>query len=142
MADKYDDDLADIKPIKPGTIMADWFENGIRAIVMRGPGSYCAYLGVPSDHPLAGFHYDSIPLDCHGGLTFASEGQDHFPEGFYWYGWDYNHAGDRAALHYDTYIPSLETGKSWSLGEVKAETHQVIYDFGRLVKLAERIKAK
>jgi hypothetical protein len=40
--------------------------------------------------------YDKVPVECHGGLTFAG----YFPKnkGIYtkgwWIGWDYAHAGD------------------------------------------------
>ena len=55
-----------------GRIVFDKFEDGIRFIVMRGPASWCAYVGIPNDHPLAGFDYDSLAdINAHGGLTFA-----------------------------------------------------------------------
>jgi len=81
------------------TVFVDRHEDGYRFLVMRGPASVVAYLGVPESHPLAGRAYDDLPLDCHGGLTFAGLGggkRDAFPAGWYWYGWDYAHSGDRS----------------------------------------------
>jgi hypothetical protein len=90
----YDDDFSDLSKVKRGTVVADWYKDGVRFLVIVHYG-FCVYLGVPIDHPLAGFSYDDIPLDCHGGLTFAGEGEGEYrPKHFYFYGWDYAHAGD------------------------------------------------
>ena len=83
-----------------GTIYHDEIREGVRLLILRGPVSVNAYLGVPLDHPLAGFHYNDIPLDVHGGLTFSSKGATRktttWPASWWWYGWDYGHAGDKS----------------------------------------------
>jgi len=135
-----------------GTIVADWFDEGLRIIIMRGPGSFCVYLGVPLEHPIAGFDYDSIPLDCHGGLTFSSDGQrkgrkldekiPKWPEGFWWYGYDFAHLGDK--LVFD--VPGLsdygKEDRNWTIKEIKDDAWTAIYELKKLMKLAERIKNK
>lgn len=32
------------------------------------------YVALPKEHPFNGVHYDSIPVDIHGGLTYAEWG--------------------------------------------------------------------
>lgn len=80
----------------PGKIYADWEQDNYRCLVMRGPSSICGYIGVKPDHPYFGKDYSSLEhyIECHGGLTFAREGNGHWPEGYWWFGWDYAHYGD------------------------------------------------
>ena len=136
--------------MKEGEILEDWHVGCVRAIIMRGPASLCAYLGVPEGHPLAEQDYDSIPLNCHGGLTFASKGEgrkkEHgWPEGYYWYGWDYSHCDDAAVYSFESYMLAIEPnprGKQWTVKEVKDEVKDVLWDFKILCELAETITNK
>lgn len=143
--------------VESGTILADWYEDGVRVLIMRGPGSLCAYIGVPSGHPLAGFDYDDIPLDCHGGLTFSrSEDQklkdgtnNLWPSGYWWYGWDYAHAGDFSFTDLRPEIMAIKMkyesfgqDKQWTVDEVKNDIRDVVYDFKKLINLAEKINNK
>ena len=125
-----------------GTIYEDWFDGGVRCIIMRGPVALCAYLGVPEDHPLAGTSYDDLPLRCHGGLTFSEKGGGKWhPAGFWWFGWDYAHAGD--FCFYDLKQGAVYSrDKKWTVDEVRAEVSDVLWDFKKLVKLAETTKVK
>jgi len=129
------------KPI--GTILHDVFEEGVRFIVMRGPFALCGYVGIPSEHPLAGHDYDNIPVEAHGGLTFGAEGDGLRPKGFYWYGWDYGHAGDYC-FHDDTFPTELriESDKKWLLEDVIEDSWDALYDFRKLVQLAEKISRR
>jgi hypothetical protein len=71
--------------------------SGLRALVLRGPFCFCAYVGVQADHTLAGL--EEFDFECHWGITWKSWGDDEFlPAGWYWWGWDYGHAGDRMDL--------------------------------------------
>jgi hypothetical protein len=137
------------KNFNQGEIIKDWMEGGIRCLIMRGPASFCAYLGVPEGHPLEGFSYDDIPLDCHGGLTFAgiNKSGGTRPKNWYFYGWDYAHAGDKC--HYEIELPQfsevgkiIENGKDWTDEEVEHEIRSVLYDFKIIVNLAEKIANK
>lgn len=129
----------ELKDVEPGTILHDEIKDGIRFIVMRGPSALCAYVGVPSDHPLAGFDYEGVPVNCHGGLTFSREGGDEWPEGWYWYGWDYAHAGD--AVLFDRQY-GLGDDVEWAVDDVIKDSWGAIYDFRELARLAEKIAAK
>lgn len=130
-----------IRAKKAGTILHDVFDEGIRFIVMRGPSNLCAYVGLPLKHPLAGFHYDDVPLNAHGGLTFAGEGDTLRPTGFFWYGWDYGHCRDR--IFYADDLPASlqsDTDKKWLVEDVIEDSWETIYDFKALARLAEKIK--
>ena len=143
MAEKNALTWEQIKQEKSGTILHDVFEDGVRFIVMRGPCSLCAYVGIPSEHPLAGLNYEDLPIRAHGGLTFGDEGDGEYrPKGFYWYGWDYGHCGD-CAFYYDKEPNLISLGdKKWLVEDVIKDSWETIYDFRQLVRLAERIKDK
>lgn len=138
-----DEGWSQVVEAKSGTIFEDWYEENVRVLVMRGPSALCAYVGLLKDHPLAGLRYDLILLECHGGLTFSRTGDGkRWPEDYYWYGWDYSHAGDYATYYDDS--PRMVTGcqgdKKWTVAEVKEEAKWVAWDFARLMKLAEIIR--
>ena len=109
----------------------------------RQPYAWCVYLGVPLDHPLAGFDYDNIPLSVHGGLTFAREGEGgkYRPKGWYWYGWDYGHCDDASVYDFKS-VTTFDAGKKWTLKEVKDEAQYAAWDFAKLKSLTERIANK
>lgn len=122
---------------------AEWREDGLWVIVLSmGGRNFCTYIGLPIDHPLAGYHHDLLPVGCHGGLTFSGEGDGKYrPEGYYWYGWDYGHAGDKTWYGDDT--PDFEFDeKDWTLGEVKDDARSAIYDMSTLKRLSESIYSK
>lgn len=121
-----------------GTMAADWFEDGTRIIVLRGPTCFCSYLGIAKDHPLANHDYDDLPIDCHGGLTYAGEGLRGAPEGYFWYGYDYGHCDDYSHMPKISGIVKLR-GKDWTLDEVVTDAWGAVYDFKRLLKISERI---
>jgi len=120
-----------------GTIYKDWYEKGVRCIIMRGPCSLCAYLGILETHPLANRNYDDIPLEVHGGLTFSDRGDSYRPKGFYWYGWDYAHSGDYPFYNLKYPIYESGSGKKWTVEEVEAEVRYALPDFKKLMKIAE-----
>ena len=125
--------------LESSTIVADWYDEGIRIIIVRGPASFNCYIGVPETHPLAGHDYDSLSIDCHGGLTYSGKGDDeYFPKGFWWYGWDYSHLGDYS--FYDVKYNKLSDEKKWTPNVIKKDSWGAIYDFKKLMKLAEKIK--
>lgn len=113
--------------VKIGTTLYEWEEDGIRFIIIQGRFGLCAYLGIDNRHPLAGFHYNEIPLKCHGGLTCARnrDGSERSrtiwkPLGYYWYGWSY-------------------IDRKWKLEEVIEDSQETIKEFKKLVKLVELI---
>lgn len=100
----------------------------LRGLIVQGPFSLCAYLGVPREHWLA--HMEELDFPCHWGVTFSAEGDGELrPADWYWYGWDYAHAGDALQLppELKALLPeSLRPGrqaKQWTVEEVE---HEVI----------------
>lgn len=127
--------------MESGTILKDSFDEGVRTLIMRGRRALCAYVGIPLGHPLAGHNYDDIPIPCHGGLTYAGEGSEGYrPVGFYWYGWDYAHFGDRAFFDFD--FSSSFPRQEWLVKDVESDMWEAVYDFKKLVKLAEVIQKR
>ena len=110
------------------TVYYDWQESGFRCLVLRGPAHVCAYIGVKESHPFYGKDYSDLNIDCHGGLTFASNGEDDssWPSGWWWLGWDYGHYND--ASLYNIKYESL-TGIEWTPEMVKREFPEVIAQF-------------
>lgn len=143
-----------IKPAKPtpktaraidvkevGRVVFDKFEDGVRFVIVRGPASWCAYAGIQKDHPLAGFGYDDLMgVNAHGGLTYAGNGVTGVPDGYYWYGWDYAHAGDVSV--YDHKYGKTPDEHDWTLDEVIEDSWSALYDIKKIATLAEKIKAK
>jgi len=129
----------ELKAESVGAILHDEFKGGFRFIIMRGPASLCAYIGIPSEHPLANQSYDDLPVDCHGGLTFSSEGKELWPKGFFWYGWDYAHSGDHCFYDDERIYKSVSEGKKWLVKDVEEDSWSAICDFEGLMRLAENI---
>ncbi len=122
-----------------GTVFHDEFkEEGFRFIVLQGPLHLCAYVGVPVEHPLAGFNYEDVPVSCHGGLTYGQAGDDKYlPKGFFWYGWDYAHSGDA------TYNPAIHLGEhKWMVAEVVKDAWDAMWYFEKLIKLSVQMAEK
>ncbi len=132
----------EVLKIPEGEILEDDYEAGVRFIVMRGVVSLCAYIGIPEDHILAGLNCDQLPLDCHGGLTYASvTGNLYLPEGLYWYGWSYAHSGDANVHHYGANgkVRFAWQGlalREWTVDEVKAEAKEACWQFRGLIQLS------
>ena len=115
-------------------------EDGIKVLIMRGPAAWCAYLGIEENHPLAGKDYDSIPLNVHGGLTYAGKGDDEMrPSGYYWYGWDYGHCDDWCS--YESALPPSYFGdaKKWTLKEVESDAQFAAWEMAKIKKLVETV---
>lgn len=135
------DDFKAVIDAKPGHVFFDAFDDGIRIIVLRGPVALCAYLGIPQAHPLAGFDYDALPLRVHGGLTYSGKDITGAPDGFHWFGWDYAHSGDKC-VYRDGIPDHHKDSHAWTAAEVIAEAKDAVWDFRKLVVLAERIQLK
>jgi hypothetical protein len=126
---------------KVGAIVHDVFDEKLRFIVMRGPVSWCAYVGIPDKHPLSGLCYDDLDgfVDAHGGLTFRGEGDEPYPwpKGYYWYGWDYAHFGDRCIYHG---MDDASTDEhDWTIDEVIEDSKSAIESFKNLMTLADKL---
>lgn len=84
-----------------------WFDekSGLPCLIVRGPsGALCGYVGVGEKHPYFKKDYNDVPVEVHGGLTFADhcclereEGICHIWHGDgerWWLGFDCAHAWD------------------------------------------------
>jgi hypothetical protein len=135
----------DLSKLEMGTALVDAYEHNIRYRVMRAGASLTVYVGVPIDHPLAGLDYNEIPISVHGGLTFGKEGEGEFhPEGWYWYGWDYAHLGDRTfyELEYSDMFQG-HNDKEWTVEDVINDSYwDGFYQFSQLKKLIETVTSR
>lgn len=127
-----------VEPQEAKTV-SDKHQEGIRVLVKSVRGShFCVYLGVPSAHPAAGLPYDDVSINCHGGLTFAGEGDGKFmPKGYYWYGYDYAHAGDKLERDMPDFGDRDE--HRWTLDEVLQDAWGAVYDLKHFMASAEKI---
>jgi len=57
-------------------------------------GFRCGYVKLPEDNVYFGKSCENIPIDCHGGLTFAASYLGHDTEDSWWIGFDCGHAND------------------------------------------------
>lgn len=92
------------------TVEKDWTTKaGLRAVVIvvsfttDSSGKElkhhrCGYVGVTPDSIFVDASYDSLPIDCHGGLTYSSSAvwRKRFPveSTLYWFGFDCGHCDD------------------------------------------------
>ena len=101
------------------------YKNYHYAIVSFGSHP-CAYIELPKGHKYYGKDYDDIPIDCHGGLTYSSEGilpsSSIYHRDGYWIGWDYAHLGDYCGW----FNVFDNTGKKWTTEEILQEVKEVI----------------
>jgi hypothetical protein len=131
----------EIKRTGIGTVLHDQIEGNIRFIIIRGRLSLCSYIGIPQDHPLAGFHHNAIPIRCHGGLSCSRKrdgtvrSRTIWPLGYYWYGWTYAHEGDCD-------LEGHHLGRQWLLKDVINDSQNVLNDFKKLVELVDAIQER
>lgn len=117
-------------------------ETGGRYLVVRGFLSFCVYVGVPASHPFAGMQ--DLRLSRRQNYERWGEAGTLWPEGYYWWGWDY--AGVGSVLEADVFIPDDLPAelknmlhrmmnrpkvagmpvKKWTLGEVEAEAKDAL----------------
>lgn len=139
-----------------GTTLRDYEdpESGLRMLVTKGPFSYCAYVGIRAEHPLAGIPH--LRFSCHHGITFSGWGVEGSmrPAGYYWWGWDYGHCTDyvdwELTLPPDAPRPLQEamarlsdlrqrsgeafSQKRWTLGEVAEEAMDALLELKQWLK--------
>lgn len=141
----------DFTDVRKATLVETWFDEGLKITILSLRSHFTAYIGIHLSHPLAGKSYDDLPINAHGGLTYSNEGDDEpLEKGYWWYGWDYAHAGDYHYPGEDMIEKYKEEGlfqkrddeKDWTLKEVKSDSWEPIYEMKKLMKLAEDITNK
>ncbi len=157
-------DLGDNSPLQladipPNTVLRDFIddETGLRGLVVRGPIVFCAYVGVRSDHTLAGL--EELDFDCHYGITFQSWGStDSIREpDWYWWGWDYGHFSDQMDLMsllpldaprelreaYTRMQAAMDglarSPKNWTIGEIERNVREVIAELTTALRHSNKL---
>lgn len=81
---------------------------GLDCMIVRGGlGALCGYVGVTPDHPYYGHDYPDVPVEAHGGLTYADACHGvicHVPDDpssddVWWFGFD--------CAHYQDLVPHM-----------------------------------
>lgn len=123
-----------------------------RGLIIRGLFGPCAYIGVPMEHCLDDM--ESLRFDCHGGVTFRGPGDGTIrPEGWYWYGWDYQHPTDKVMLpelSEDEFPSELiellkstyGSGKAWRVAEIEHDIIDVAVNVARALEEGRRATVK
>ena len=82
-------------PVKPFAVLKEWDHAGLKCAVSQAHeyGHLCGYVRVPPGHPLYGKDYDGIPVEVHGGVTFAEQEPCAHEDGQgWWFGFDCGHS--------------------------------------------------
>jgi hypothetical protein len=83
------------------------------------------YVGLPSWHPYYNMDYDSIPIDCHGGLTFGQLDED---EDLWVIGFDTSHFGDNKLI--------------WTKNRIQEECERIVEQCTELKESQRVLKLK
>lgn len=118
-----------------------------RGLIIQGFIGYCAYVGVPEEHWLA--EMDEVPFECHKGVNFQGKGGDGIrPEGWFWFGWDYQHAGDKCSFPKDILkdLPAdlaakiqlnNANGQEWTIPEIEQDLIDVAVELMAMLNIVE-----
>ena len=125
-----------------GTVYHREITDGYQFVILRGPACICAYIGVPKAHPLAKIDsYDNLPLSVHGGLTYCGmNGIKELEGDWMFWGYDHAHGGDRC--FYDSVFRDDNKDTEWTPRAIKDAAWSPLYDFKKLMGLAEIIAAR
>ncbi|WP_178914064.1 hypothetical protein [Furfurilactobacillus rossiae] len=89
-------------------------------------GHLCGYVELPSKHPYYGSDYEDIPVDVHGGLTYAMQNEEYWEIGF-----DCAHLGDIIPGLID-HISALPNEHYWTIQDVEHELYKLVDQLDRL----------
>ncbi len=85
----------------------------------------CAYVDV-TNTTWHGKDYCDIDIECHCGLTYASEHLATIEKKGWFIGWDYAHYCDFAGYYLESYSDLRTHGKMWTTKEIVDECKAVI----------------
>lgn len=129
-------------PVQPYKIEREWEYAGLKCavVVARENQHRCGYVRLPPTHPMYEKHYDDIPAEVHGGLTFCDIESCVEKDGKgWWIGFDCAHSGDAM---YDPnyvlgnvarYIYNHPNDHYWTQAEVELETESLADQMGKLI---------
>jgi hypothetical protein len=105
---------------------------GYKCLIIRHPEMkhLCGYVGVPEGHKYYKKHYDEVPLEVHGGLTFSDWWEDE-NDSLWYLGFDCAHSWD---LSPGMHLPRKELTKSkyWiTINGVKQEQEYIERDLSK-----------
>lgn len=116
---------------------------GLPCIMRRVPGRghWCGYAAVPPGHPFHGRHNEYVPVDVHGGLTYAEGCADDVchvpdpgePDDVWWFGFDCAHGGDLS--------PSANALSSFYFRSSRDVYRDITYVRSETERLAEQLAA-
>ena len=85
----------------------------------------CAYVDV-SNTSFHGMDYGTIDIECHCGLTYASNRLFTVEKEGWFIGWDYAHYCDFAGYYLNSLVEISTQGKMWTTKEIVEECKAVI----------------
>ncbi|HWC37767.1 MAG TPA: hypothetical protein VG476_04520 [Acidimicrobiales bacterium] len=115
-------------------------ESGLPGLIVRSyySGALCGYVAVAPGHPAYECHYDAVPAEVHGGLTYSDHCRPpicHIPEpgepdDVWWLGFDCAHAYD--------FIPKeaavlQREAHDWDLAYVKSQVEDLAWQLRQMV---------
>jgi len=121
----------------------EWMFKGFPCLIRRPTmGHLCGYVAIPLGHPYYQKNIDEIPLDVHGGITWASHSdQDlcfsNMCEGidsFWWIGFDCGHAGDL--------IPGIYNSRKENISNMKNPSKEFELSFLGTYRDIEYVKSQ
>jgi len=100
----------------------EWEAHGLKCKVLFVRQTHrCGYVGVPKSHIAFDKDYDDLPIDVHGGLTYADREKD----GLCWFGFDCAHYMDKVMWPKELNLHNHKREHFWSLEEVTKETENM-----------------
>jgi hypothetical protein len=112
----------------------DFIHTGYSCFILRnGSGNWCGYVGIPSTHPSFGKDYDDVPVNVHGGLTYANKcgppichiPEPGMPDDVWWLGFDTAHSGDASPLTLLNFKHGVYRNMEYTINETKQLAEQL-----------------
>lgn len=131
------------RDFQEGQVLYDHVDErtGLRGLVLRGTFSFCAYVGVPDGHVLASL--EELEFSTYRGVTLREPSSFlGMEEGWFLFGWDYAHAGDRlvAPPGFPDISISLmgNAPKDWTLEEVVEHVLDALFELHEALEAAKQ----
>jgi hypothetical protein len=111
---------------------------------------WCGYVGVPPTHPYFGSNYDDVPVEVHGGLTYAAActspvchiPAEPGPDALWWFGFDCAHADDLSPGRLLLWQELKDKGTELSKGFIGGTYRDSQWVIGQTRKLADQLSRR